>query len=165
MADIATASKTITLLSLESLDEFQKVTVNIKVVELKDETQLSWGGSKRDISVADESGMARVSVWEGNVNAMEKDQSYCLTWCDSIRGQNTSRWPRKAPKSSPMRTVLGNETEMMSCWWSMLQLQVSLTSTRTNRACSTRLEFSHTPNGLANDQRWTAWWCKGSAKG
>ena len=46
MADIATASKTITLLSLESLDEFQKVTVNIKVVELKDETQLSWGGSK-----------------------------------------------------------------------------------------------------------------------
>ena len=41
MADIATASKTITLSSLENLDEFQKVTVNIKVVELKDKTQLS----------------------------------------------------------------------------------------------------------------------------
>ena len=37
------------------------------------------GGSvKRDVSVADESGVARVSVWEGNVNAMEKDRSYCL---------------------------------------------------------------------------------------
>ena len=33
---------------------------------------------KRDVSVADESGMAQVSVWEGNANAMEKDQSYCI---------------------------------------------------------------------------------------
>ena len=40
MADIATASKTVTLSSLESLDVFQKVTVNIKVVELKDEAQV-----------------------------------------------------------------------------------------------------------------------------
>ena len=57
MADIATASKTVTLLSLESLDVFQKVTVNIKVVKLKDETQVG-GRVKRDVSVADESGMA-----------------------------------------------------------------------------------------------------------
>ena len=77
MADIATASKTVTLSSLESLDVFQKVTVNIKVVELKDEIQVG-GRVKWDVSVADESGMARVSVWEGNVNAMEKDRSYCL---------------------------------------------------------------------------------------
>ena len=44
MADIPTAPKTVTYLSLESLDVFQKVTVNIKVVELKDETQVG----KRD---------------------------------------------------------------------------------------------------------------------
>ena len=76
--DVAsTASKTITLLSLESLDEFQKVTVNIKVVELKDETQVG-RRVKQDVSVADKSGMARVTVWEGNVNAMVKDRSYCL---------------------------------------------------------------------------------------
>ena len=57
MADITTASKTVTLLSLESLDVFEKVTVSIKVVELKDETQVG-GRVKRDVSVADESGMA-----------------------------------------------------------------------------------------------------------
>ena len=39
-ADIATASKTVTLSPLESLDDLQKVTVNIRVVELKDETQV-----------------------------------------------------------------------------------------------------------------------------
>ena len=77
MADIATASKTITLSSLESLDVFQKITVNIKVVELKDEMQVG-GRVKRDVSLADKSGMARVSIWEGNVNAMEKGRSYCL---------------------------------------------------------------------------------------
>ena len=77
MADVATASKTVTHSSLEILDVFQKVTVNIKVVELKDETQVG-GRVKRGVSVADESGTARVSVWEGNVNAMEKYQSYCL---------------------------------------------------------------------------------------
>jgi len=72
MADIATASKTVTLLSIQSLDDFQKVTVNNKVVELKDETQVG-GRVKWDVFVADESGVAQVSVWEGKVNAMEKD--------------------------------------------------------------------------------------------
>ena len=63
MADIATASKTVTLSSLEILDVFQKVTVNIKVVELKDETQVG-GRVKRDVSVADESGTALIhSTW------------------------------------------------------------------------------------------------------
>ena len=77
MADITTASRVVTLSSLESLDMFQKVTVNIKAMELKDETQVG-GKVKRDVSVADESGTARVSVWERNVNVMEKDRSYCL---------------------------------------------------------------------------------------
>ena len=77
MADIATAPKIVTLLSLDSLDVFQKVTVNIKAVELKDETQVG-GRVKRDVFVADGSGTARVTVWEGNVNAMEKEKSYCL---------------------------------------------------------------------------------------
>ena len=74
IADIATASKTVILSSLESLDVFQKVTVNIKVVELKDETQVG-GRVKLDVCVADGSGTGRVSVWEGNVNA---DRCYCL---------------------------------------------------------------------------------------
>ena len=52
--------------------------MNIKVVELKDETQVEGGGRVKCVSAADESGMARVSVWEENMNAMEKNRSYCL---------------------------------------------------------------------------------------
>ena len=46
-------------------------------MKLKHETQVG-GRAKRDVCVADGSGTARVSIWEGNVNAMHKDQSYCL---------------------------------------------------------------------------------------
>ena len=51
--------------------------MNIKVVELKDKTQVEGGGRVKCVSVADEGGMARVSVWEENMNAMEKNRSYC----------------------------------------------------------------------------------------
>ena len=69
IADIAPASKAVTL---SALDEFKKVTVDVKVLELKDETEVG-GRAKRDVSVADGSGTARVSVWEGYVNAMEEE--------------------------------------------------------------------------------------------
>ena len=36
------------------------------------------GKAKRDISVADESSTALVTVWEGHVNTMDQDESYCL---------------------------------------------------------------------------------------
>ena len=42
------------------------MTVNIKVLELKDETQVA-GRVKRDVSIADESGVVRVSVWEDHI--------------------------------------------------------------------------------------------------
>ena len=40
MADIATVFETVTLLSLESLDDFQKVSVKSKVVKLKDQVEV-----------------------------------------------------------------------------------------------------------------------------
>jgi len=52
MADITTAFKIIALSSLESLDVFHEITVNIKVVELKDEMQVD-GRVKQDVSLAD----------------------------------------------------------------------------------------------------------------
>ena len=44
--------------------------MNIKVLEFKDETQVA-GRVKRDVSVADESGAVRVSVWEGHINVRQ----------------------------------------------------------------------------------------------
>ena len=63
--------------------------MNIKVVELKDETQVG-GKVKRDVYVADGSGTTRVTIWEENMNVMEKDRRR-ISWCESIRAQNTSQ--------------------------------------------------------------------------
>ena len=70
MADITVASK---LSSLESLDMFQKVTVNIKVIDVKDETQVG-GKVRQDVLVTDKSGTVPVTVWEANINSMVKDE-------------------------------------------------------------------------------------------
>ena len=77
MADITPASKTVKLSSLQSLDLFQKVTVNVKVTNTKDATHIA-GKLKQDVSVADDSGTARVSVWELNVNTLVTHGSYRL---------------------------------------------------------------------------------------
>ena len=60
-------SEPVTLSSLDNMDEFQRVTVNIKVLEQKDETQVA-GRANRDAFVADGSGTVRVSVWDEHVN-------------------------------------------------------------------------------------------------
>ena len=52
---------------------FQKVTVNIKVIDVKDETQVG-GKVKQDVLVTDKSGTVPVTVWEANINSMVKDE-------------------------------------------------------------------------------------------
>ena len=116
MADVATTldSEPVTLSSLENMDEFQRVTVNIKVLELKDETQVM-GRAKRDVFVADGSGTVRVSVWEENINVMEKDRSYCLKNF-MVRGM---KYLRKVQILPPLRILelwsKKKKTKMMSC--------------------------------------------------
>ena len=53
---VDTAAKVVTL---DKLEVFDRATVNVKVVELKEEMQVG-GKSKRDIIIADGSGTARV---------------------------------------------------------------------------------------------------------
>ena len=60
-ADIAIASKTVTLSSLEILDDFQNVSMKIKVLKVKD--QVEFGGNN-------ETGSARHEI----LHSME----YCL---------------------------------------------------------------------------------------
>ena len=46
-ADIATASKTVTLSSLDILDDFQNVSMKIKVLKVKD--QVEFGGRMKQL--------------------------------------------------------------------------------------------------------------------
>ena len=55
----------------------QKVTINVKVVEVKETIQLG-NIVKQHVIIADRSSTAKVSLWEEHVNAMEEHKSHCL---------------------------------------------------------------------------------------
>ena len=69
--------KVVSLEDLDGLAVFDRATVNIKAVEMKEEMNVK-GKVKQDVIVADGSGTATVSVWEGHVNEMKVNCSYCL---------------------------------------------------------------------------------------
>ena len=77
MADITTGSKTVKLSSVESMESFERVTVNVKVTDVKDKIEVG-GKSKQDVLVGDDSSRIRVAVWESHVNLMAKNKSYWL---------------------------------------------------------------------------------------
>ena len=73
---VDTAAKVETLEKLYGLEVFDRATVNLMVVE-KEEMRVG-GKSKMDFIITDGSCTARVSEWEGHVNTMEENTSYCL---------------------------------------------------------------------------------------
>ena len=77
MVEMATVPKTITLDTLANMEVFQRVTVNVKVVGVKETIQLS-NKVKKDVLLTDKSGTAKVSLWEEHMNAMKEQESYCL---------------------------------------------------------------------------------------
>ena len=73
---IETEALNITLDTLQK-ELFQKVTVSIKVYEVKDPTTIS-DKSMQDVFIADKSSTARVALWEDNVGIMQQGRSYTL---------------------------------------------------------------------------------------
>ena len=72
-------SKPITLDTLFSLHQYERVTVNIKVLELQNIEEVGPAKTrKRNIIVADATATTTLVVWEKYVDALEKGKSYTL---------------------------------------------------------------------------------------
>ena len=63
--------------AVPTMEVFEKVTVNVKAIAVKDPTQIG-DKTKQDILIADKTGTAKVSLWEDHVNALIEHDSYCL---------------------------------------------------------------------------------------
>ena len=61
------SSEIVELSQLSSLQAFQRVVVEVKVIHVDDAMAVSGGKKKQDIRVGDASGAARVTVWEGEI--------------------------------------------------------------------------------------------------
>ena len=69
----------ITLDQLQTIENFQRVTVKIKVISVKHEEEVKKGLLKQDCVVGDATGTAKITVWEDNVGLFTVDESYKLS--------------------------------------------------------------------------------------
>ena len=64
---------------VQGLVPFQRVSCEVKVVNVDAVMEVSGGKKKQDVLVRDCTGTARVTVWESEIGKLEEDGSYRLT--------------------------------------------------------------------------------------
>ncbi len=91
VGDVADAKlgKKIRLDQFLDMVQFQRVTVAVKVVHVKEPMEIPAAGGK-DIVVADQSATGRVTVWENEIGGIKEQKSYKLGgWLfESITGRS-----------------------------------------------------------------------------
>ena len=85
----------ITLDQLQTIENFQRVTVKIKVISVKYE-EVKKGLLKQDCVVGDATGTAKITVWEDNVGLFTVDESYKLSGAmvQSLKGNKYLSIPK-----------------------------------------------------------------------
>ena len=77
--DSATVPSSITISELASTQNFQHVSLQVKVVEAKEPTYVGEDHKhKQDLIVADSTGLTKLALWEKDVGTMQKQHSYSL---------------------------------------------------------------------------------------
>ena len=71
--------KLIKLEEVQCLVPFQRVSCEVKVVDVDSVMEVSGGKKKQDVLVGDSTGVARVTVWESEIGKLKEGESYKLT--------------------------------------------------------------------------------------
>ena len=66
----------ITLDSLGTKNEYDKVTVSAKVIRIDEPTQVSGNLTKQDLIIADATAAAKITLWEDRVDTIDEGDSY-----------------------------------------------------------------------------------------
>lgn len=69
---------TITLGQLQQLQQFQSVTTNAKVIKVSESMEVKPGLSKQDLTIADATGTARLTLWQTDINKLDEGECYRL---------------------------------------------------------------------------------------
>ena len=68
----------IDLAQLQSFNNYDRVTVNIKILTITSPTEVSTGKKKQEVTVAESTGVSIVTLWEENIGKLHQDQCYML---------------------------------------------------------------------------------------
>ena len=71
-----TTSNDVTLDSLSKLQDYQNVNVMVKVIANHIPIEIKTGLMKQDVMIADETGKARLTLWQDDINKLEVNKSY-----------------------------------------------------------------------------------------
>ena len=85
------SSNTITLDSLSQCQDYENVNVSIKVLDNDAPVEVKTGLVKQDLTVADETGTARLTLWQSDISSLDVGKSYKLEAL-SVRSYNGMKY-------------------------------------------------------------------------
>ena len=88
-------SQEISLINLKDTNDYEKVTVRIKVFRIIDPETVGKEKTKQEVYVADATAVADVTIWEDDINTFKSGASYQLN-CFSVhsyRGKKRLSFP------------------------------------------------------------------------
>ena len=77
--DLTKVSNSIQLHQLKDTDNFQRVSTTIKVLHLEDPITVSGNKCKQDVTIADATGTARLTLWEDDIGKLVQNSCYSLS--------------------------------------------------------------------------------------
>ena len=98
------APKSITLGALPQRENFEKVTVKIKVLEVKEAVHVA-DKLKQDVIVADHTGTANVSLWQEHVNTLNADATVSRTFWSRISVKKYLSMSKVATEVTPIDDI------------------------------------------------------------
>ena len=72
-------SPSLTVDKLDTLDVYDRVTLCVTVLQVKDPVQVSTGKTKQEVIIGDKTGNVTLTLWEHNINTLQENCSYQLS--------------------------------------------------------------------------------------
>ena len=136
---------------------YKKVCIDIKVVKKSNATYVAGNKRKQDVIIADNTGRAKVTLWEQNVDALTPDSSYSLQnfVVREYKGRKFLSMPREGAEIIPIPDVgpIDSESNSDSEWEVLEMFNVQITrvpqldSYKACLSCKARVEPSSPPLG------------------
>ena len=69
-------SEQISLCNLVDKAEYERVTLKAQVIKIDDPNTVGGNKKKQEVSIADQTAAANLTLWQGDINSLELGQSY-----------------------------------------------------------------------------------------
>ena len=121
-------SEDVCLGDIKELDEYLRVTVAAKVLSVAEAEEIGRYRKKQDVTIADTTGVCRLTVWEENIGTLVESKSYRLTGV-MVRRYNRSTYLTTAKTGSQIEEVddVDIGENMQACLDSCKQHQPTVT--------------------------------------